>query len=144
MILSKLSQNETTPSGLTHKVTIEASDLTAAATSQNIPLINLEVGALVRSVMAKINDTFVAGASTSASSVTVSVGTTDSTASLMTATELDKNSSNVPFKDGTGTRTLASTAAIPLVARFSGAANLSTITNGSVDIFLGITKLKNL
>jgi hypothetical protein len=141
-----LSQNEAAETGLTHKVVISAADLTEEATAQNVPVLTLGAGEVCRRVMARLNDAFVAGASTTASSLTVSVGTTDSTASLMTATQLDKNSANVAFKDGTGTHVLttAATAVTPLVARFSGAANVSTITNGEVEVFFSLADLKSL
>lgn len=138
-----LSQNEAAETGLTHKAVISAEDLTEDATAQNVPVLTLGAGEVCRRVMARLNEGFVAGALTTASSLTVSVGTTDSTASLMTATQLDLNGSKVPFKDGTGTRIMA-TAATPLVARFSGAANVSTITNGEVEIFFSLADLKSL
>lgn len=159
MTSTPLSLQEQANSGFTHKLTIPYTDLTGTAgTAKTIALMTLAAGQFVAGGAFYMSTTYTDGAAT-LSSLTLKIGldfasgspTADDDDCLLEATELEATGTEIIAKDFNGasfatkrTGEACCEAATMNAIFTSTGANLSTLTAGSVTIFLKVVDLTKL
>lgn len=149
-----LGQDEQRYSGYTHRFTVDYTDLSAAATTKTLSLISgLALGSIVKEAAYYLETSFDGGAT---SALTLKVGYnlaagTDDDDSFVAGNSIHADSSPVLAGDGNGAafatlRTgyaFQESAAIEALFTATGA-NLNTLTQGKVHIFLAVVDMKKL
>ena len=133
--------------GYTHKAIVDHTDLTetAAATAQNITLLSLAAGDVVRSAAFKVVTSFADAADSANNTTTMTLNGAGS--EVISSTQANANGTPVLYKAHTTTvpRTATSSSTVQLaVGAPASTKTLAALTTGELHVFFSVNKLASL
>ncbi len=147
MKVFELPNNTKIGYGFTHRVVIEASDLTSETNTQTISLFPVKPGTVVTAAAHQLVTEFVSSDATLVSNA-YSLGNTAAATSIMSATEvLGEHASTVAYKASTATAPVMITAADQsLVVAFTATSDkaLDTTTAGEIHLYLNVADINEI
>ena len=146
MKVFELPNNTKTGFGYTHKVVIEAADLTSATNTQTLSLFPVKPGTIIRDAAHKLVTPLVSSDGT-VDAVAYTLGNTASATSIMSSTETLEAATEVVYKAMTVTAPVAIVAASQfVVAAFTATAAkaLNTVTAGEIHVYLTVADLNEI